>query len=202
MILAIPGIIPGRPAGHRRDDNTGRWGRRLAAGMKITAIVFIAVSVFAGHRAYAWDGRHKGFVIGIGAGPARATGMSGEAVYVNRLQTDFKIGYAVSDKVQIHYFGSTIWSMGDVIDHFMICVTHYTKPEAPTSFVSAGLGSSMQAWNILDGGYRTGSPSLQAGAGYEFLRHLNAEATLLATRLEHTGNWRWYFHLGVNLLVY
>ncbi|HVP36514.1 MAG TPA: hypothetical protein VMT04_05910, partial [Terriglobales bacterium] len=83
--------------------------------------------------------------------------------------TDFKIGYAPSDFLELHFTNKVSWfglkySPGnvDIVANGLsaLGITYYFRPEAPSFFVTSGLGLSN--WSMP---FESGSQSL-TGFGF------------------------------------
>ena len=89
--------------------------------------------------------------------------------------TDFKIGYAPSDKVLVYYTNQVAWGENagyDAIGMSAVGLTYMLKPTTRTPFVTSAVGASL--------GMSIGSSSttdvglgLSLGGGYEFARHFS-----------------------------
>jgi len=152
--------------------------------------------------AQAFDGQRKGFILGGGAGLGltsfnqeiglgyRGYHESYESDRENKgtVMTDFKIGYAWDNSWAIYYTSKVSWfgienTYGDDVTIAnglgAAAVAYWFKPQAPSGFVTGGLGystwslpfedNSSDAW--LGGG-------LFMGGGYEFSRHWSVEGYL------------------------
>jgi hypothetical protein len=170
--------------------------------MRTLVIVLIGVIILGACNSIAWDGQHRGFVVGGGIGLTAATLLIRQVDYRLGYQTNFKIGYAIKDHWQIHYSGISIWKMDDLLNHMTLGTTYYFKPQAPTFFASGGLGISWEVWDLSDGGDICGFPTVVAGLGYEIFKHVNIEATILTTSPQYDSDFRWHYHVGLNVLAY
>jgi hypothetical protein len=166
----------------------------------VLLILFLIVN------AYAFDGKRKGFFLGGGLGPGFTSqketvehsgwfeGEPSESSTESKLGlvTNFKIGYAPSDLVEIHYTSKVSWFASKIYwwgleseDVTMasgvsaLGVTYYFKPEAPSYFITGGFGLSSLSLPFESHGDTKWGGGLFAGAGYEFVRHFNVELDLL-----------------------
>jgi hypothetical protein len=170
-------------------------------------ILIVLVTLFLIVNANAFDGKRKGFFLGGGLGPGFTLqketieysgwfeGESSESSGWESkfgLATNFKIGYAPSDMVEIHYTSKVSWFVSKIYwwgleseDVTMasgvsaLGVTYYFKPEAPSYFITGGFGLSTLSLPFESHGETKIGGGLFAGAGYEFARHFNVELDLL-----------------------
>lgn len=165
--------------------------KRTCALMSIAVLVLLCVTTVAG----AFDGERQGFILGIGVGTGLTsyTYTVSEDIYggdvsvtLDRENTfpfmsDFKIGYAPNDLVEIYYMNKVSWFNDDVlfVDEVMVAnglggvgVTYFFQPVAPSFFLTGGIGFSSWAYpfeeNAPDPWRGFG---LTAGGGYEFAPH-------------------------------
>jgi len=85
----------------------------LLVALIVCALIGVATD------ALAWDGQRQGFVLGFGLGPGLSTftqtieymGMSETSDRENKLalNTDFKIGYAPNNLLQIYWMSKVSW---------------------------------------------------------------------------------------------
>ncbi|UCD85975.1 MAG: hypothetical protein JSU92_07220 [Deltaproteobacteria bacterium] len=161
--------------------------RKKVLGVLICCIVLsIATEVSA------WDGQRRGFILGFGLGPGLTSltiesgGETSDRENRSGLQTDFKIGGAPSNQLQIYYTNKVSWYKEDEVlygeDVTFTCglsavgVSYYLLPESPSAFFSGCIGIS--SWDApfeedLDINW-TGF-GFFVGAGFEFSRYWNAE---------------------------
>ncbi len=147
------------------------------------------------------DGR-SGFIIGIGLGfgsstlSRSATSFSfgsntftsgGGSNTETGLNGDFKIGHAPTDQVAIYLTGkATSYPSGSSgVSTFVgvgcIGGTYFFKPDAPSLFVSAGIGSSViqSSSDFSSASSSTRGFGAFVGGGYEFARHWDVELNLM-----------------------
>ncbi len=144
----------------------------------------------------------QGFIIGIGLGigstsvTSKAT-ISGFPPFVQPseksntesntgLISDFKIGHAPSDQLAIFWTAKVAWLLGATPSAYSgvgdIAASYYFDPQAPSPFVSAGLG--LTTYTTLESLSKSNSDSnigfgFFIGGGYEFARHWDVEADLI-----------------------
>ena len=171
-------------------------------------ILIVLIMLFLITNANAFDGKRKGFFLGGGLGPGFTSlketitysglfdGESSESSEWESkfgLMTYFKIGYAPSDIVEIHYtnkiswFGDKVYFFGDSMGEDVtmasglstLGMTYYFKPEAPSYFITGGIGFSTLSLPFESHSEIKIGGGLFAGAGYEFARHFNVELDLI-----------------------
>jgi hypothetical protein len=178
--------------------------------------------------ALAFDNARKGFIMGFGLG-CGVTSFDWTVNYAGRSTTsnlehkgvfftDFKIGHAPTDLLQIYGVSKLSWfEMKNESNNYVIVLsgmlggagaTYSLHPQAPSPFISGGLGLSI--WNtpfeeFTDNWYGLG---LFGGAGYEFSRHWSVEGGVCWGQPSHdeSGAESNYdvlsFRLTVNFLEY
>lgn len=136
----------------------------------------------------AFDGQRKGFILGggIGGGYLHYTepflGLNKFAV-----ATNFKIGYAPSNTLEIYYINSASWfAFADttfIIGVSGVGLTKYLNPNGTGFFVCGGIGVSvLQA--LESGAHSTTGAGFLGGVGYEFAKHWNLQADVAYTTME------------------
>jgi len=139
----------------------------------------------------------KGFIIGggIGIGGLAMKFSGGGASATNEegtIQTDFKIGYAPSNSLEIFYISKVAWWSSNSITFInglsSIGFLKYTNTSQATGFFfSGGLGlSSLDAPFEANSSASTGF-GLFGGIGYEFTKHWSFQADLLLSNIEEAG---------------
>ncbi|MCF7919694.1 MAG: hypothetical protein K9N06_07265 [Candidatus Cloacimonetes bacterium] len=161
--------------------------------MKIRFIVIILLLLIFTNLS-AFDGKRQGFLLGFGAGFSNISfkqeidgndmGMDYEKE--TGFATDFKIGFAPNNRVEIYYSSQVAWFnitnvYGDEVTISdgvaAISLSYFTSPRletidwCPSFYLSGGLGLS--AWNTPyeDGSEAWTGSGFFFGAGYEFSRH-------------------------------
>ena len=153
-------------------------------------LLVLVLSLFVVGSAFGFDGVRKGFVLGGGLGFGLSSYtvklsdpfVSIESDRENRFSfmTDFKIGYAPTNQVEIVYSNKSAWFKGDgyVLNTLTFLhglstasVNYYLKPEGPTFFLSGGLGLASLSdpfENNPESWYGFG---FYVGGGYEIIKH-------------------------------
>ncbi len=167
----------------------------------ILKTVTFAAILFTATPALAFDGNRQGFILGLGAG-VHSTGI--DFIYdgyndlsqsKSGLATSAKIGGGITNQFALYYVRNASWYNAPYFDGFTttdITVTiglsglgasYFLAPTAPSAYFLAALGigdiSAPFESNIKSD---TGS-AFMVGAGYEFSKHLMAEATILTTNI-------------------
>ncbi len=164
----------------------------------IFSLLVIALTLAPAGDADAFDGSRRGFVLGFGAGWGQAEqtlsgslgGMSFDATSeYSGVATDFRIGGGLSDQWLLYwtsqqvFFSSENTTFGQGIG--AVAVTWYSRPEAPALLLEGGVGVGGLA-DLEGGGSDTGFGIL-LGAGYEFARHWQLEATWVYASVDAEG---------------
>ena len=173
----------------------------------VLLILIVLITLFLIVNAYAFDGKRKGFFLGGGLGPGLTLqketieysgwfeGQESETSGWESkfgLVTNFKIGYAPSNLLEIYFtvkdswYGSTIYWWGLESEDVVMAsgfwgpgVTYYFKPEAPSYFITGGFGLSTLSLPFESDAEIKFGGGLFAGAGYEFKCHFNVELDLM-----------------------
>ncbi len=179
--------------------------------------------------AQAFDGRRKGFILGIGAGcgslslTQEVIGGLSQSAESDREQklavvSDFKIGYASDDCWALYYTSQVSWfkmkrsltndaTAASGLGAAAVC--YWFKPQAPSAFIAGGAGYS--TWSMPfedDAPHARLGPGFFAGGGYEFTRHWSLEAHLSWGKPTdgesgtHEGYEIFSFMLTMNVLGY
>lgn len=162
---------------------------------KLNTLVCISLLAFA--NLYAFDGERKGFILGGGVGAGylfHTTSFNSFSATDGRtvLITNFKIGYAPSNTLEIYYISKISWwgesDMTFILGLSAIAATVYTDNTTETGwFVSGGLGLS-----TLDAPFENDFESVNGfglfvGVGYEFTSHWNLEVDLFYSTITEGG---------------
>lgn len=144
----------------------------------------------------AFDGRREGFILGFGAGLANVSysqeidvnGESSESPDLNdnAFATDFKIGYAPNNQLELYYTNQMAWfpmenaigqeiTIADGVGAFAI--SYFLAPELKDGawhssiFLSAGVGLSTWSTPLEDENDAWEGTGYFVGLGYEFTKH-------------------------------
>jgi len=146
---------------------------------------------------YAFDGERKGFIIGGGAGFGylpKSICLKGTVKpfcpfpsvieYKGVFLTNFKIGYAPSNTLEIFYINkSSWWIVSDITFLSGLSAVAFTAYFDNTLdfgwFVSSGIGLSSLSAPFESGIKSNSGFGLFLGGGYEFSAHWNIEVNLL-----------------------
>lgn len=155
---------------------------------KINMLIVIVISSLAISNLYSFDGERNGFILGGGIGGSflsntasnnYISNTTSEGVFV----TNFKIGYAPSNTLEIYYLSKVSWwGESDIIFTLglsAVAVTFYPDNSTETGWsISGGLGlSSLDAPFEANVSASNGF-GLFAGGGYEFSPHWSVELDL------------------------
>jgi hypothetical protein len=153
----------------------------------------------------AFDGNRKGFILGFGIGPGYTSytetlefgnsSASGDESGMS-IDTDFKIGYAPSELLQIYWMSKVAWFSQEVVvtdifgnilaqEDFMVSsgiggigVSYYFQPLTPSPYILGGLGISIWDYPFEEGTSAMTGFGMTFGGGYEFSRHWSVEGVL------------------------
>jgi hypothetical protein len=164
----------------------------------ILSLFVIALTMVPTGDAGAFDGSRRGFVLGLGAGWGQAeqtlSGALGDMSFeasskYSGVATDFRIGGGLSEQWLLYWTSQQVFfSSGNT--HFSqgigaVGATWYSRPEAPALLLEGGVGVGGLA-DLEGGGSDTGFGIL-LGAGYEFARHWQLEATWFYAGVDASG---------------
>ena len=167
--------------------------------MKRIALVLAGILLFASAvQVRAFDGQRKGFILGggLGLGVTSYTIDSdffGESDRFNEFSfmTDFKIGYAPSEQVEIYYSSKGSWWGEDGItflhSYGTAAISYYFLPQSPSFYISGGLGFSSLSAPFEDNTDTDIGFGIFFGGGYEFVRHFAVEADLMYGQPQESG---------------
>ena len=160
--------------------------RRTSAIVLVALVAILCSTTVAG----AFDGERHGFILGIGVGTGLTTytqtvsydGFSWTSDRESELplMTDFKIGYAPNDLVEIYYMNKVSWfgfenALGDDVTITSglggLGVTYFFEPAAPCLFLTGGIGFSSWTTPFEEDADTWSGIGLTAGVGYEFAPH-------------------------------
>jgi opacity protein-like surface antigen len=173
-------------------------------------LICIVISVLCSTSTYAFDGERKGFILGGGLGVgylSNTTSPDFLSDTKSRLafQTNFKIGYAPSNTLEIFYSNKVSWWSRSglyVLGLSAAAFTLYFDNTSETDwFVSSGIGFSSIGeikFDNVDSGSGFG---LFGGAGYEFSNHWTVEVDLLYSNVTVRDNDYDFFGVLVTINV-
>ena len=158
--------------------------------------IVVAIGLFVGMctPAAAFDGSRKGFILGIGVGPSVTsftqdlTGL-GQDLSSDRenefgLATDFKLGYAPNEQLQIYWASKVSWfaldnALGETVTVANglggAGVSWYLVPQSPSVYFTGAIGFSSWAVPFEEGATTSYGFGIAGGAGYEFAKHWSVE---------------------------
>lgn len=165
---------------------------------RMFSLILLASILLTIGEAQAFDGSRRGFILGLGAGWGEAR----QALSVtlgdmefdassdhSGIATDFRIGGGVSDQWLLYWTSQQVFfdSGGGAMAQGIGAVgaTWYSRAEAPALLLEGGVGLGGVA--DLDGGGTDTGFGIMLGAGYEFARHWQLEATWSHTEAGSVG---------------
>ena len=168
--------------------------------IKFTVVVLFILVI---SNLFAFDGKRKGFILGFGAGfsnisfKQKIEGYGGSITSdkENKIGfgSDFKIGYAPNNKVEIYYFSKVAWFsiLNALNDNVTISdgvagagLSYYLSPKlnenewTSSTFISCGFGWSGWSTPFEEGSESWTGLGFFVGSGYEFSKHYRIEANL------------------------
>jgi len=156
----------------------------------------------------AFDGDRNGFMLNLGAGFGKAefsisNDNSSVSLDENGFGGDFKIGMGNNSQTLIYYTNRTLFYTIENVDFIngmsAIGASYFFEPQAPSFFLSAGMGLGVLAISTSDS-FDTESESglgFTVGAGYEFATNWIIEATYLDATVASENN----IDLGISNLM-
>lgn len=157
--------------------------------------------------ALAFNGKRKGFVLGGGVGGAYLAYNEGGWFDLDKfsLATNFKIGYAPSESLEIYYVNSVSWfgysSETFVIGASCVGITKYLNREGKGIFLFGGVGLASFYALSGDSGSANGFGVL-GGVGYDIGRHWSIQGDVLYTNLESGMASSVSFRVSINFLAF
>lgn len=166
--------------------------------------------------AQAFNDQREAFLVGLGIGyhgtELDFSGMGSTSDEVAGLATSVRLGFGLSNRFTLYYLSEGSWykRAGDTWSLGLngIGAAWYFSPRVRSTYVHAGYGYSYGSLPDQRGSdSRKFGNGYLLGAGYEFMPHLNLEASFLRTNLRdaanspfpaRTGSWR----LMLNYLFY
>lgn len=165
--------------------------------MKKAIICLIFLTLVCAHQANAFNGRRKGFVLGLGAGYGPIANNSSESPKFKNFKnsgfaSSFLIGHGWYNKslIALYFEGITYeeslshiveYSRGkvDVVQGFAgLAFFQYVRAHAPSPFFMFGAGFQEWITNNKEFGSNNAGIGFLFGGGYEFARHFQAYASL------------------------
>lgn len=165
----------------------------------------LSLFIFVISSLVAWDGHRQGFLLGFGAGLGNVTyeqeieghGGSITSDKENNIGfvTDFKIGYAPNNKLELYYTNQVVWfSMENALDDDVIIadgvgaigVSYFMAPQLstaawyPSFFLSAGFGLSSWGTPMEEDTDTWDGTGYFVGVGYEFTKHYRVSLNYFA----------------------
>ena len=180
--------------------------------LKIIATAYMLVLAYS--NLYSFDGERNGFILGGGIGGgylSSSTSYESYSTTDNRgvFLTNFKIGYAPSNTLEIYYTSKVSWWAETIMTYALgisaIAATYYTDAETETGLsLSGGLGLSTLSAPFESSYGSSNGFGLFGGAGYEFAKHWSVELDVLySTISESETNLNSFgVRLTVNVLAY
>lgn len=169
--------------------------------MKIRSVFILFLLIIS--NLFAFDGKRKGFILGFGAGFSNISFKQkiegyGESINSDKenkigFGTDFKIGYAPNNRVEIYYFSKVAWfSLVNALNENVTIsdgvagagLSYYLSPKlkeyewTSSSFISGGLGWSGWSTPFEEDSESWSGTGFFVGGGYEFSKHYRIEADL------------------------
>jgi hypothetical protein len=146
----------------------------------------------------AFDNKRKGFMLGIGLGPAYSSytqtlEIVGEPSTTSdrqndaALRTDFRVGFGPTETIQLYWMSKVNWfSMDNALGNSVtiasgvggLGMTYFLNPTDPSPYLLGGLGFSTWSTPFESGSEAWYGVGLALGAGYQFRNHLALEAGL------------------------
>jgi len=161
--------------------------------MKRIALVLAGILLFASAvQVRAFDGQRKGFILGGGLGLGMSTySAEGSPRFTEfALMTDFKIGYAPSEQVEVFYSSKVSWfeESGTIFSHGLgsVAVNYFLNPEQPF-YLSGGVGFSNLSDPFESNSETWWGVGFFGGAGYEFSRHYAVQFDLMVGFPQESG---------------
>lgn len=193
--------------------------------MNIFKSILAAAILLSATPALAFDDSRQGFILGLGAG---LHSVDSDFIYngtnigsqsESGLATSFKIGGGITDQFALYYIRNASWYSAPYSDGYTatdimytiglsgVGASYYLSPSSPSGYFMAAFGigdiSAPFEKNIKPDTGR----AFMFGGGYEFTKHLMAEATLQTTNIESADDNRLSiesssFQFTINYLFY
>jgi hypothetical protein len=164
-------------------------------------------------RAAAGRARFRGFIVGFGAGVGthrttdtlfNSSRRALESVSSSEfaIVTDFRIGYAPSDNVLLHYSNKVAWTRHpryDVVGLSGFGATYMFRRSSPSPFLTGAVGIGVGG--TVDGNDAVTGSGFSIGGGYEFSRRWSIDGEALFVRLGD-ANRHTVLKAGISWLFY
>jgi opacity protein-like surface antigen len=159
--------------------------------MKKFLVIIVCIALLTPAYALAFDGNHRGFLLGLGLGfgSAKQTVSSGGASVSNTesgVATSLKIGGGINDQVLLYYSNRVVfYSTNGATDHSFYqgmsaaACTYYLEPVGPSFFFSGELGIGVIRDRDSDDDASDTGFGFGLGAGYEFSPHFSVEGSFM-----------------------
>jgi len=148
-------------------------------------LLVLVLSLLVSSPVWGFDGKRKGFIAGGGLGlgatsyKEKVNGPLGpiESDWTSEFafMTDFKIGYAFTNQLEIFYSDKGSWFeyFGAIALNGLgaASVNYYLKPEGPTFYLGGGVGFSTFTLPFENNSDLEVGFGFYAGGGYEFVKH-------------------------------
>lgn len=169
----------------------GRRSGERGKGMRLKAcVVFLAALAVLSADLTAFDGLRKGFILGGGVGGSYLTYKEpwpvGDFRKLDKfsLETNFRIGHAPSNSLEIYWFTTVSWSAlpygSSMITVGGIGLTKYLNREGKGFFLFSGLGSSANSAGSWFGETKSEiGLGLIGGVGYDIAKHWSVQGDVV-----------------------
>ena len=148
--------------------------------MKRSVSIVLFLLFVLGGVSHAWDGNRKGFIAGIGLGG----GQTDFGADYTGVLTNFKLGFAPSNQLLLYWHSTVVFFEDDFVEDIWIdgmgglsAEYHFIDKPRNSLYGILGLGYHNVA-NTDEGDNEMGF-GVRVGLGFEFLRHVSIEATLM-----------------------
>jgi len=192
----------------------GRRSEERGKDMRLKAcVVFLAALAVLSAELSAFDGLRKGFILGGGVGGSYLTYEEpwpvGDVRKLDKfsLATNFKIGYAPSNSLEIYWFSTVSWAAlpydSSVIAVGGIGLTKYLSKAGKGFFLFGGIGSSVNAAASFLGETKSEfGLGLIAGIGYDIAKHWSIQGDVVYTSMMSGQVTSLSARLTVNFLAF
>lgn len=181
---------------------------------RIIFFATVCLLVLANTNVFSFDGERNGFILGGGVGGGYLSNSFKYSSYStndNRgvFLTDFKIGYAPSNILEVYYVSKVSWWGKTDINYALglsaLAVSYYTDNEKETGlFISGGLGLATLSAPFDTDVESSNGFGVFGGVGYEFAAHWNVELDVLySTISENEADLNSFgVRVTINVLAY